>query len=79
MIAKAKGRTGAREAAVSKAGGRKSRGGQDSVFETLRSRIASHELPPGSKLRENELAAEFGVSRTRVREVFGSLELRGLI
>ena len=79
MVAKAKGRTGARESAVSKAGGRKSRGGQDSVFETLRSRIASHELPPGSKLRENELAAEFGVSRTRVREVFGSLEQRGLI
>jgi DNA-binding GntR family transcriptional regulator len=55
------------------------RGGPDSVFETLRARIASHQLPPGSKLRENELAAEFGVSRTRVRDVFGALEQRGLI
>ncbi|MGE0852692.1 MAG: GntR family transcriptional regulator [Hyphomicrobiaceae bacterium] len=54
-------------------------GGSDVVFETLRERIASHALPPGSKLRENELAREFGVSRTRVREVFGALEQRGLI
>lgn len=49
------------------------------VFEALRERIASHSLPPGSKLRESELAAEFGVSRTRIREVFGALEQRGLI
>lgn len=68
-----------KEPPASKGASRKSRGGQDAVFETLRSRIASHDLPPGSKLRENELAAEFGVSRTRVREVFGSLEQRGLI
>lgn len=53
--------------------------GADKVLETLRSKIASHALPPGSKLRESELATEFGVSRTRVREVFGILEQRGLI
>lgn len=54
-------------------------GGGDAVFEALRERISSHKLPPGSKLRENDLAREFGVSRTRVREVFGALEQRGLI
>lgn len=58
---------------------RAARGGADIVFETLRERIASHSLPPGSKLREGELASEFGVSRTRVREIFGALEQRGLI
>jgi DNA-binding GntR family transcriptional regulator len=26
----------------------------------LRERIATHEIPPGSKLRENESALEFG-------------------
>jgi DNA-binding GntR family transcriptional regulator len=51
----------------------------DPVFEALRARIANHELLPGSKLRETELAKEFGVSRTRVREVLGGLEQRGLI
>lgn len=49
------------------------------VFQTLRDRIASQELAPGSKLRENDLAAEFKVSRARVREIFSTLEQRGLI
>jgi DNA-binding GntR family transcriptional regulator len=52
---------------------------KDEVLEALRQRIASHLLPPGSKLRESQLAAEFKVSRTRVREVLGALEQRGLI
>lgn len=45
----------------------------------LRDRIANHDLPPGSKLRESSLAEEFGVSRSRVREAFSGLEERGLI
>jgi len=45
----------------------------------LRRRIVSHESPPGARLRENELAAEFNASRARVREAFGVLEERGLI
>ncbi len=49
------------------------------VLQVLRERIASQDIPPGSKLRENELADEFGVPRTRIREVFGALESRGLI
>lgn len=50
-----------------------------SPLEMLRERIARHELPPGVKLREAELAEEFGVSRARVREILGALEQRGLI
>ena len=53
-------------------------GGVD-VFGVLRERIASHALPPGSRLREQDLASEFGVSRARIREAFGALEQRGLI
>ena len=42
------------------------------VVDTLRQRIARQEIPPGSKLREHDLADEFGVPRTRIREVFGT-------
>lgn len=51
----------------------------DELVDILRKRIVSHELPPGSKLREVELTSEFGVSRARIREAFGVLEERGLI
>ncbi len=49
------------------------------LVQVIRERIASHLIPPGAKLVESELADEFGVSRTRVREAFTELELRGLI
>ena len=49
------------------------------VLDALRRRIAQQEVAPGAKLREHELAEEFGVPRTRIREVFGALESRGLI
>lgn len=49
------------------------------IVQVLRERIANHLIPPGAKLVESELAEEFGVSRTRVREMFTELELRGLI
>ncbi|MCA3227790.1 MAG: GntR family transcriptional regulator [Burkholderiales bacterium] len=45
----------------------------------LRQRIATQEIPPGSKLRENELALQFGVARARVREALSVLEQRGLV
>jgi DNA-binding GntR family transcriptional regulator len=45
----------------------------------LRRRIVSHEWPPGSRLREHELAEDFDVSRSRIRGAFGILEERGLI
>lgn len=49
------------------------------VLAALRQRIADQVIPPGAKLRENELAAEFGAPRARIREVLGVLEQRGLI
>jgi len=49
------------------------------VLQVLRERIARQDIAPGAKLREHELAAEFGLPRTRIREVFGALESRGLI
>lgn len=49
------------------------------LVRVLRERIAAHQYLPGAKLAENDLAAEFGVSRARVRETFGTLESRGLI
>ncbi|MBY0531259.1 MAG: GntR family transcriptional regulator [Xanthobacteraceae bacterium] len=49
------------------------------AFQTIRNRISEHELLPGSKLREQEMAAEFGLSRAHVRDIFGALEQRGLI
>lgn len=58
---------------------RRPRADANDVFGVLRERIASHALPPGSRLREQDLASEFGVSRARIREVFGALEQRGLI
>ncbi|MGE3625479.1 MAG: GntR family transcriptional regulator [Hyphomicrobiales bacterium] len=51
----------------------------DRLVKELRRRIVGHELPPGTRLRENELADEFDVSRGRVRDAFGVLEERGLI
>ncbi|SDV48896.1 GntR family transcriptional regulator [Chitinasiproducens palmae] len=45
----------------------------------LRRRIARQILLPGAVLREGEIAEEFGVSRTQVRDAFLVLALRGLI
>jgi DNA-binding GntR family transcriptional regulator len=49
------------------------------MVKVLRERIASQWIPSGAKLVESELAEEFAVSRTRVREGLIELELRGLI
>jgi DNA-binding GntR family transcriptional regulator len=59
--------------------GRRTKASKDEVLDTLRRRIAEQEILPGSKMREQDLADEFGVPRTRIREAFGVLEQRGLI
>jgi DNA-binding GntR family transcriptional regulator len=59
--------------------GRQSVKTREGVFETLRNRISEHQLLPGSKLREHDLAAEFGLSRLHIREILGALEQRGLV
>ena len=62
--------------------GAKTRGGATSVaqiVEVLRGRIARQDVPPGAKLRETDLAEEFVVPRTRVREALNALEQRRLV
>jgi DNA-binding GntR family transcriptional regulator len=49
------------------------------VYETLRRRVLTLELPPGAALSENELAASLGVSRTPVRESLILLSDEGLV
>ncbi|TAL57074.1 MAG: GntR family transcriptional regulator [Pandoraea sp.] len=49
------------------------------VFALLRERIVSHEIAPGSRLREQELADEYGAPRAKVREALMALQERGLV
>jgi DNA-binding GntR family transcriptional regulator len=48
------------------------------VYRSLVARLRSGELAPGSRLREEDVAAELGVSRTPVREALARLQARGL-
>ncbi|MEU7483770.1 GntR family transcriptional regulator [Streptomyces sp. NPDC042319] len=49
------------------------------VYETLRRKVLTLELPPGAALSENELGASLGVSRTPVRESLILLAQEGLV
>jgi DNA-binding GntR family transcriptional regulator len=49
------------------------------VYEHLLQRIFSGELAPGTMLREGELAAKLGVSRTPIREALGRLAEYGVV
>jgi DNA-binding GntR family transcriptional regulator len=51
----------------------------DAVKQTLRRRILNAELPFGARLLETELAAEFDVSRTTVRQALRDLQAEGLV
>lgn len=50
-----------------------------SLYNTVRRRIYTLDYPPGEALREEELANEFGVSRTPIRQVLQTLEFEGLV
>lgn len=54
-------------------------GTPDSVYEQLRHAILYGQIPPGAWLRQTDLAKQFGVSRTPIREAMRSLEHEGLI
>ena len=69
MAARARRATRGRSAAASAA----------QIVEVLRGRIARQDVPPGAKLRETDLAEEFGVPRTRVRDALAALEQRRLV
>jgi len=49
------------------------------VYETLKDRILSMELAPGTRLKDGELAEGLGVSNTPVREAIRQLEKDGLV
>ena len=49
------------------------------VYEQVRERICLLRYPPGTLLRETELAKEFSVSRTPIREVLQRLEVEDFV
>ena len=51
----------------------------EQVAERLRARIMAHTLTPGSWLDEQALAAEYGISRTPLREAIKVLAAEGLV
>jgi len=51
----------------------------DVVTDDLRQAIVDHDLEPGRRISEDELAAQMGVSRGPIREALARLEREGLI
>lgn len=51
----------------------------ETVAERLRQRILGHQVGPGSWIDEQALAAEFGISRTPLREALKVLASEGLV
>lgn len=51
----------------------------DRVAATIQSRILSGEIASGTRLRQESLAIEFGVSRTPVREALRKLQSTGIV
>lgn len=52
---------------------------REKVYGQLRADMISCRLPPGLEIRENELAARFGVSKSPVRDALMRLEREGLV
>ncbi|HET8522903.1 MAG TPA: GntR family transcriptional regulator [Thermomicrobiales bacterium] len=51
----------------------------DTLYDHMWRRIVNLEFPPGSRLSDEELAREFGVSRTPIREALQRLSQVGLV
>ena len=49
------------------------------IYGIIRDRICLLDYAPGMRLGEEELAKEFGVSRTPIRRVLSRLETEGLL
>lgn len=49
------------------------------IIDALRQAILSGQLKPGSRVRQEELAEQFGISRIPVREALRQLESEGLV
>lgn len=57
----------------------KSRNRSDGIYREIRERICLMTYPPGTLLRESELADEFDCSRSPIREVIKRLEHEALV
>jgi DNA-binding GntR family transcriptional regulator len=76
-----------KRSSAAKAAPRKARpGGQpasalldDEVYGRIYAAIARQELPPGTRLREDQVRHIFGVSRARIRKIFSRLAYDGLV
>lgn len=51
----------------------------DTIYAVLRSRITKLEIPPGHVLTEAQLATEFEISKTPVREALSRLRYEGFV
>jgi DNA-binding GntR family transcriptional regulator len=51
----------------------------DAVYEALQGAIITGRLQPGEHLRQEDIAEQWGVSQTPVREAFRRLESDGLV
>jgi len=51
----------------------------DRVYEAIYAAVVDHRLPPGARLREEELARTFAVSRTLVRQALHRLAQDGVV
>lgn len=49
------------------------------VYEALRVKIITQELPPGARINESQLMREFSIGKTPLRDVFTLLQHDGLI
>lgn len=49
------------------------------IYSELHDRIILLQYPPGTVIRETDLAEEFGVSRTPIRQVLQRLQFEGLV
>jgi DNA-binding GntR family transcriptional regulator len=49
------------------------------IADGIRSRIVAGAYPPGTRIRQEDVAAEYGASRVPVREAIRQLEYEGLI
>ena len=54
-------------------------GAADRVYDAVYAAVLDHRLPPGMRLREEELAQSFAVSRTLVRQALHKLAQDGVI
>jgi DNA-binding GntR family transcriptional regulator len=55
------------------------RGVVDDLATAIQTRIVTGEIPPGTRLRQEQLAAEYRLSRTPIREALRKLQAEGTV